>query len=375
MKIFYAVQATGNGHISRAREIIPLLSKYGEVDVFLSGNNFSLKNDLPIAYRSKGISLHYDQLNGKVDLKKTLLSINIKKIFQESLQLPIERYDLIINDFECITSLACKLKNIPSLHFGHQASFISDQVPRPEKKSTVGELVLKHYAHSSSNIGLHFAPYDKHIYNPIIKKEIINATPRDNGHITVYLGHINDSIIEMQLSKMSEFKFEVFSGKIKEPIKRGNIQFFPVNQSLFNHSLITCKGIITGSGFETPAEALYMGKKIMVCPMKGQYEQHCNAAALNSFGIPIIEEWNNEFCQLFSKWMESSNQKKLKITHTAEDIISQIFELPEIFNFKKRKALHKDAGPIRQQFRFWEQSFLQSTPTSSLEYKSIKQEQ
>jgi len=57
MKIFYAVQATGNGHISRATELVPLLQKYGEVDVFLSGSNYSLKTILPVAYRSKGLSL------------------------------------------------------------------------------------------------------------------------------------------------------------------------------------------------------------------------------------------------------------------------------------------------------------------------------
>jgi len=38
MKILYAVQATGNGHIARAIEMMPHLQKYGEVDVFLSGS-------------------------------------------------------------------------------------------------------------------------------------------------------------------------------------------------------------------------------------------------------------------------------------------------------------------------------------------------
>jgi uncharacterized protein (TIGR00661 family) len=375
MKIFYAVQATGNGHISRAREIIPLLSKYGEVDVFLSGNNYGLKNDLPVAYRSKGVSLHYDKSYGKVDLKKTLLSINIKKVIQEAFQLPVEKYNLIINDFECITSLACRFKKIPSIHFGHQASFSSNLVPRPEKKSAAGEFVLKHYAQSTMNIGLHFSPYDQQIFNPIIKNEIINADPRDKGHITVYLGHIDDSIIEKQLTKISDFQFEVFSGKIKEPIKRANIQFYPVNQSLFNHSLINCKGIITGSGFETPAEALYMEKKIMVFPMKGQYEQQCNAAALKQFGVPILEVWNDSFQNKFENWINGSNHHKLEISDSAEDIISRIFELPQVFNVKQQKSLHKDAEPIHQQFRFWERAYHQSTPISSLEYKSIKQEQ
>jgi UDP:flavonoid glycosyltransferase YjiC (YdhE family) len=30
MKILYAIQGTGNGHVSRAREIIPIPKKYGE---------------------------------------------------------------------------------------------------------------------------------------------------------------------------------------------------------------------------------------------------------------------------------------------------------------------------------------------------------
>ena len=59
MKILYSVQATGNGHISRAMELLPYLKKYGEVDVFLSGANSSLNLDAPIKYRSKGMSLFY----------------------------------------------------------------------------------------------------------------------------------------------------------------------------------------------------------------------------------------------------------------------------------------------------------------------------
>lgn len=39
MKIFYAIQGTGNGHISRAMELLPYFEKYGSVDVFLSGDN------------------------------------------------------------------------------------------------------------------------------------------------------------------------------------------------------------------------------------------------------------------------------------------------------------------------------------------------
>ena len=64
MKIFYAVQATGNGHISRAMEILPHLKQYGEVDLFLSGANSTLQLDAPVKYRSKGVCFFYSNSGG-----------------------------------------------------------------------------------------------------------------------------------------------------------------------------------------------------------------------------------------------------------------------------------------------------------------------
>ena len=37
MKILYAIQGTGNGHLSRAIDVIPALKKIGQVDVLVSG--------------------------------------------------------------------------------------------------------------------------------------------------------------------------------------------------------------------------------------------------------------------------------------------------------------------------------------------------
>ena len=74
MKILYSVQATGNGHISRAMELLPYLNEYGDVDIFLSGANSSLDFNFPIKYRSKGLSLFYT-CKGKLDYTKTALSL------------------------------------------------------------------------------------------------------------------------------------------------------------------------------------------------------------------------------------------------------------------------------------------------------------
>ena len=45
MKIFYAVQATGNGHISRAMQLYPYLQKFGEVDFFIFDLGFKDQKD------------------------------------------------------------------------------------------------------------------------------------------------------------------------------------------------------------------------------------------------------------------------------------------------------------------------------------------
>ena len=37
MRILYGIQGTGNGHISRALEVLPYLKKKASVDILISG--------------------------------------------------------------------------------------------------------------------------------------------------------------------------------------------------------------------------------------------------------------------------------------------------------------------------------------------------
>ena len=53
MKVLYAIQGTGNGHVSRAREIVPLLRKKAHTDVLISGiqSDLDLPFDVQYAFR------------------------------------------------------------------------------------------------------------------------------------------------------------------------------------------------------------------------------------------------------------------------------------------------------------------------------------
>ena len=302
MKILYAVQATGNGHISRAMELLPYLERYGKVDIFLSGANNSLQLDASVKYRSKGMSLFYTN-SGGLNYPQIIRKFAPLRIWKEVRELPVEKYDLVLNDFESITSLACAYKKVPSVNFGHQASFISPKVPRPEKREAMGEFILRNYARATQYIGLHFAQYDDFILPPVIKKDILQAEPIDKGHITVYLSSYSDAVVAAHLHPLRDHQFQVFSKEVSQPLQKGNILFIPVGKNAFNKSLIGCKAIITGAGFETPAEALYLGKKLLVIPIRGQYEQWCNAAALQKMGVPVLKTLDASFQPIFDQWM------------------------------------------------------------------------
>ena len=56
MKILYAIQGTGNGHLSRARDIIPILQKNGELDILVSGIQTDVALPYPVKYKFKGLS-------------------------------------------------------------------------------------------------------------------------------------------------------------------------------------------------------------------------------------------------------------------------------------------------------------------------------
>ncbi len=325
MKILYAVQATGNGHISRAMELMPYLKQYGQVDVFLSGSNSNLNPDLPVKYRSKGLSLFYGNTGG-LDYWRMYKELNLKRLWKESRELPVEKYDIVLNDFESITTLACNLKKVKSIGFGHQASFQSNLTPRGNKKDIAGEFILKNYAKATEYVGLHFKQYADFICSPIIKQEIIEANPTDEGHITVYLSHYSDEVVLKSLSKLSDIRFEVFSKKVKEKKQIGNICFLPISNEGFTKSLIKSHGVITGAGFETPAEALYLGKKLLVLPIKGQYEQLCNAAAMKEFKVTVVDQLTANFHAEVAQWLAGEASIPLRLTQSSYEIVQMVME-------------------------------------------------
>lgn len=319
-KILYAVQGTGNGHVARAREIIPILQKYGEVDVVLSGDQSEVNLPVVPKYRSNGLTFNYNSKGG-ISYLKTLFKNNIVSIIGEVLRFPVKDYDLIINDFESITAWACKLKRKTCFGLGHQASFQSELCPKPRKKDLLGRFILKNYSPCSSYLGFHFDRYDQFVFTPVIRNEIREIKPSNKGHYTVYLPAFGNEEIESILNKLENVKWEVFSKHTSEITIRANVSFYPISNAGFVKSFSESEGVLTSAGFETPAEALYLEKKLMLIPIKGQYEQMCNAEAAKQAGIPIMYNLDESAIPKIEDWVLYTKPIKVDYPNITEFLI------------------------------------------------------
>lgn len=322
MKILYAIQGTGNGHVSRAREVIPYLQQYGDVDLLLSGTQVDLELPQEVKFRHHGFSFVFGK-NGGVDHLGTWKAMDLYKFQKDIRNLPLAQYNLIINDFEPITAWACRMRGLESVSLSHQSSFRSAKVPKP-RTTDWGKLILNQYAPTTHHVGFHFDKYDDFIYKPVIRSEIRALKVEDHGHYTVYLPAIAEVNLVPLLKQLPNVNWQVFSKHSKVAYVDGNVAIRPINNEQFNQSLATCTGLLTGGGFEGPAEALFLGKKLLVAPMKFQYEQQCNAYALKQFGLPVLWGSNKDWLSEIKHFVAQPQTHKFNFPDETEAIIADV---------------------------------------------------
>lgn len=306
-KILYAFQGTGNGHASRAAELIPILKKHAEVEVLCSGTNRQLKLSFPIDYQLKGISFSYNK-SGGLSYWQTLRDAKLIQFYREVKHLDLSSYDLILNDFEPVSAYAARIQKARIIGFSHQAAFLSPRTPRAAKKNAIAEWVFRNYAPTSKAIGFHFKAYDHFIHGPVLRSELGQATA-SNGKVLVYLPAYSADFLKEHLAFIPERNWLIFSKEHQQVEQIGPLRFCPINGDAFLQELLACEAVLCSAGFEAPAEALHLGKKLCVIPIKGQYEQDCNAAALSELGIPSLKKLNKEAIPKLKDWLEKEGPR------------------------------------------------------------------
>ena len=324
-RILYAIQGTGNGHLSRALDVVPLLqARCAQLDVLVSGPPADLPLPFAVKYQAQGMGFVFGKKGG-INFVKTFLQFNSATFLHEIRHLPVESYDLVISDFEPVSSWACRLRHVPCIALSHQSAVVNAAAPRPANEDAAGRAVLKHYAPSTAQYGFHFQRYAPEIATPVIRRQVRELRPANEGHYTVYLPAYDEEILVERLRYLSRsVRWQVFSKHSQRPAVYGNVQVEPVSGAAFLDSLARSNGVLCGAGFETPAEALFLGKKLLVMPMKQQYEQQCNAAALEKMGVPVIKSFKDKHLDKVDDWLHQGQAIAVVYPDQTAEVIDRL---------------------------------------------------
>jgi uncharacterized protein (TIGR00661 family) len=324
MKILYAVQGTGNGHVARARHLIPLIAAQPgvEVEVWISGTESQV--DLPIKATKtfEGISLKYNR-HGGLSYLQTLWQNRWAQFVADVFKAPIKQYDLVVCDFEPVSALAAKLRGASLLEVSHQAGVRHPKAPRPKHRNPIGEFILEHFAPSSQAIGFHAKSFAEGMYPPLIRKEIRDLPQNARNQILVYLpAYGTEELIAFFAD--CPVPVRAFAAKIDLARQEGSLRIEAIDSEKFLQAFAESDSVVCSAGFELPTEALFHKKRLAVIPIKGQYEQLCNAAALGQMGA-----WQATSLQKLNltRWLHSPLPQVVPWPDFSEALVEQIMKV------------------------------------------------
>lgn len=283
MKILYGVQGTGNGHITRARAMQAAFAKAGvEVDWVFSGRDQDKYFDMEAFgdYRVfKGLT--FATKDGRIDLLKTFADASLGQMYQDIRELDLSQYQLLVTDFEPVVAWAAKKQGVPCIGIGHQYAFDND-IPKAAN-SVASDAIMKWFAPVSLGVGVHWHHFGAPILPPIIEAESNEDQPSEGT--LVYLPFEQSHQVLKTLCQFNH-RFIFHCGDI-EPGQYDNVIVKGFSREGFKESLHSTDGVICNAGFELASEALSLGRKVMVKPLKGQMEQSSNALALTVLGLGL----------------------------------------------------------------------------------------
>lgn len=323
MKILYAIQGTGNGHLSRAIEMVPALEKIGHVDVLISGQSSQLELPFPIKFNKKGLTFRTNSRGG-ISYFKTLIFSSIITFIKEIYLLPVQEYDLVVSDFEPVSAWSSKIFGVTCIEVSHQSAILMKNSPRPSSGHSFAKWVLRNYCPSKQKIGIHFCNYNQDIFTPVIRQAVRNLNIRDDNFFLAYLsGYYDDQLIRF-LSKF-DVKWKLYSKYTKVSYRVKNVIVKPIDKTNFLNDLAACTGVFCGAGFELPSEVIYLKKKLAVMPLKGQFEQICNAHCLKLHGITVVRSLKSSDSKSIQDWIDSSTHSlDFNFKDCKDDIVQRI---------------------------------------------------
>jgi len=225
--------------------------------------------------------------------------------------------------------------DVPSVAVAHQFMFLHPRYPFPEgfalqKRSS--ELFTNLTGLGASRrlaLSLYDAPNlpTKRLFvvPPLLRDELFTVTTKKSApFFLVYLFHhsLAEGIVKWHKHNPSIPVHCYWNNpKAAETVKHDDtLTFHRLHGQKFLERMAQSRGVVTTSGFESMAEAMYLGKPLLANPVRKHFEQHCNAidgyrmgAAIQSddFDLSALVRFVSEYqfdAKEFRQWVEQAEE-------------------------------------------------------------------
>lgn len=323
MKILYGIQGTGNGHTTRARVMAKALAAKGiDVDYVFSGRPADQYFDMDRFgdYRTfKGLTFVHE--HGTVNFYQTAKQAKIWQVYKDVKSLDVSQYDLILNDFEPVSAWAGRLAGKTVINISHQAVFTNNSVPS-KGLGWLNRQILKHFAPADIALGVHWFHFGQIIIPPFIEREIDITESTDDVLVYMPFEDVED-IVELLRSQHNR-RFVVYHPDVTVESDEMGIALRKPCRVGFLQELERCAGVIANAGFELSSEALCVGKKLLLKPLDGQFEQASNAETLSQLGLATVMTGLDE--AELERWLGLSNNDAINYPSDPAPLVDWIIE-------------------------------------------------
>jgi uncharacterized protein (TIGR00661 family) len=292
--ILYGVNGEGAGHSTRSKEVLRFLKRQGH-KVHVASFDRGLKNlsDEFEVTEIHGLRLTY--VNNRVRYGRTLTrnllsSPKAAKSSRELMRLAEHwKIDAVVTDFEPVTCHVGHRRHLPVITIDNQHAITNCEVEYPReyrKDAAATRLVTRLMTpRADANLVISFFPAElkrknTYLFTPILREEILRATPTAGEHVLVYV--TSPSLRLGQMIEAIRCPFIAY-GFGREGVS-GNVIYKKPSQQEFMNDLVGCKAIVANAGFSLISEALHLGKPYLAMPVARQFEQIFNAHYLASMG-------------------------------------------------------------------------------------------
>ena len=130
-----------------------------------------------------------------------------------------------------------------------------------------------------------------YVVPPLLRDEVRQLTTADGDRLLIYM--VNPGYgeeVDRFHQQSPDIPLDCFWDKKGKPdtwVRDETLTFHQLDDKKFIEKMAQCRGYVTTAGFESVCEAMYLGKPVMMVPVKGHYEQACNAVDAEKAGAGI----------------------------------------------------------------------------------------